>query len=77
MRVPKMVKNGFNSDPRAGVTYWSPYSEWKSGTSTKAKMGIKTIFDQFRNSHARYPIATRHMLESIITVRSLLVTFED
>jgi hypothetical protein len=55
MRVPKMVKNGFNSVPSARVMSRGLDTEWKSGTGTKAKGGIKTILGQFRNSHARYP----------------------
>jgi glycosyltransferase involved in cell wall biosynthesis len=53
MRVPKMVKNGFNSVLRVRVILGRFGSEWKSGTSAKTKMGINTIFDQFRNRHAR------------------------
>jgi hypothetical protein len=53
MLVPKMVKNGFNSVPRVRVTSRRLDSEWESGTGANAKRGIKTIFDQFRNSHAR------------------------
>ena len=53
MRVPKMVKNGFNSVSSPWVIYRSVESKWKSGTSTATKRGINTIFDQFQNSHAR------------------------
>jgi hypothetical protein len=43
MRVPKMVKNGFNSVPRVRVTLGRLGSEWKSGTSANTKRGTKTI----------------------------------
>jgi hypothetical protein len=53
MRVPKLVKNGFNFVPRFRVTLRRLDSEWKSGTSANAKRGIKTILHQFRNKYAR------------------------
>jgi hypothetical protein len=53
MLVPKMVKNGYKSVLCVRVTCWRLFSEWKIETSANTKMGIKTIFDQFRNSHAR------------------------
>jgi hypothetical protein len=53
MCVSKIVKSGFDSVSNPQVIYGSLDSEWKSGTSTATKRGINTIFDQFRNSHAR------------------------
>jgi hypothetical protein len=58
MLVPLLVKNGFNSAFCVRVDYWRSNSEWKSGINLAVKMGINTIFDQFRNSHARYPYST-------------------
>jgi hypothetical protein len=49
-----MAKNGFNSVPSVRVISRGLDTEWKSWTGTKAKGGIKTILDQFRNSHARW-----------------------
>ena len=54
MLVPKMAKNGFNSVFRVWVNPCSLNSEWKLGTGATNERGIKTIFDHFRNSHARY-----------------------
>jgi hypothetical protein len=53
MGVPKMVKNGYKSVLCVRVTCWRLFSEWKLETSANTKMGIKTIFDQFRNKHTR------------------------
>jgi hypothetical protein len=53
MLVPKMVKNGFNSVPRVRVTSRRLDFEWESGTGANTKRGIKTIFNQFRSTHAR------------------------
>jgi hypothetical protein len=53
MCVPKMVKNGFKSAFRVRVDYWRSNSEWKSGINLAVKMGINTIFDQFRDKPAR------------------------
>jgi hypothetical protein len=54
MLVPLLVKNGFNSAFRVRIDYWRSNSEWKSGINLAVKMGINTISDQFRNSHARH-----------------------
>jgi hypothetical protein len=48
-----MVKNGFNSVPAKWAISATFNSLWKSQTNAETKSGIKTIFDQFRNSHAR------------------------
>jgi len=53
MLVPKMVRNGFDYVASVRVISRGLDSEWKSGTSTETKRGIKTILDQFRNKHAR------------------------
>jgi hypothetical protein len=56
MPVPKMAKNGQNSVFvfESGITptrkTWKP---WKIKTALKAQKRIKTIFGQFRNTHAR------------------------
>jgi hypothetical protein len=62
MRVPKLVKNGFNSVPRVRVTLGRLDSEWKSGTSASTKRRIKTIFNHFRNRHARSVSCERVLL---------------
>jgi hypothetical protein len=59
MLVPLLVKNGFNSAFRVRVDYWRSNSEWKSGINLAVKMGINTIFDQFRNSHARFRLVSK------------------
>lgn len=61
MCVPKMAKNGFNSVPSVGVISRGLDTEWESGTGTKTKRGIRTILDQFRNSHARYGKIQRYL----------------
>lgn len=75
MPVPKMVKNGFNSFPRARVTSRSLYYEWKSGTSAKTKRRIKTIFDQFRNRHARVSGPANEELESTMGLSQVSISW--
>jgi hypothetical protein len=65
MLVPLLVKNGFNSAFRVRVAHWSSNSEWESGTSLAVKMGINTIFDQFRNKHARTRSETTILTERL------------
>jgi hypothetical protein len=51
--VPKLVKNGFNSLFRGWVSLRGIKSEWRTGTVVNDKKRIITIFDHFRNTHAR------------------------
>jgi|GEM_PF-5666445 hypothetical protein len=53
MAVPKMVKNGFKSDSQFRITFRGMRPEWKTGAVWKDKTRINTIFDQYRNKHAR------------------------
>ena len=53
MAVPKMVKNGFKSDSQFRITFRGMRLEWKTGAVWKDKTRINTIFDQYRNKHAR------------------------
>jgi hypothetical protein len=59
MRVPKMVKNGFNSVLQTSAGSRRLVAARNSGTMRSPKLSpnhkrrIKTILDQFRNKHAR------------------------
>jgi hypothetical protein len=57
MPVPKMAKNGQNSVFVFESRITPTRKTWKPGkikTALKAQKRIKTIFGQFRNTHARY-----------------------
>jgi hypothetical protein len=60
MRVPKMVKNGFNSVLQTSRVRegWLPQGIQEQTRSPKLspnhKRRIKIILDQFRNKHARW-----------------------
>jgi hypothetical protein len=53
MAVPKLVLNGFNSLFRGWVSLRGIKFEWRTGTVVNDKKRIITIFDHFRNRHAR------------------------
>ena len=59
MRVPKTVKNGFNSVLQTSAGSRRLVATRNSGTMRSPKLSpnhkrrIKTILDQFRNKHAR------------------------
>jgi hypothetical protein len=54
MAVPKLAKNGFYSPFRFYTFIGFPFSTQAPMVAPNAENRIKTIFDHFRNTHARY-----------------------
>jgi len=54
MIVPELAKNGNNSSFGVLVSFEGMNSDYISGSVVNAKKQIITIFDHFRNTHARY-----------------------
>jgi hypothetical protein len=53
MAVPKLVKNGHNSPFGSAACLVFPYSIHALTRNLKAKSGLLTIFNHFRNKHER------------------------
>ena len=85
MRVPKMVKNGFNSVLQTFAGSRRLVAARNSGTMRSPKLSpnhkrrIKTILHQFRNSHARYAhfngaVAAEYLIAALFVSR---ITFKN
>jgi hypothetical protein len=78
MRVPKLVKNGFNSWFRGWVSFDGMDSEYRPGLAVNAKKRIITIFDHFRNNHAPYLSKTlRNLKINKVDIIQVYRSFND
>jgi len=81
MRVPKMVKNGFNSVLQTSAGSRRLVAARNSGTMRSPKLSpnhkrpIKTISDQFRNKHARLMTARYLWPRAVNCAHHLLYVF--